>query len=82
MHFAKLADSARLQRALAALREAGEAGLTSMQWIERAQIVAPGTVAPELRKQGVNVVCKREGNVWRYRLALVVLLLPWGLASM
>jgi hypothetical protein len=68
MHAANADRSERLQRALSALREAGERGLTSMEWILKAQIVAPGTVAPELRKNGYNVTCECEGKIWRYRL--------------
>lgn len=73
LHYAKLESSPRLQRALASLREHPK-GLTTRQWIDRADICACNSVAAELRKNGYNVTCGFEGrsptgsSVFRYRL--------------
>lgn len=74
IHAAKLDKSPRLQRALAVLREY-PGGVTTRQWIQRANICACNSVAAELRALGYPVVCKYEGrgrggsSIFRYTLA-------------
>ena len=68
---ARLASSPRLQRTLAALREAGPSGLTTWEIIHRAKVCAVSTCVDELNDpiNGFSITSKREaGNVWRYRL--------------
>jgi hypothetical protein len=68
MNAAKLEKSYRLQRVLDQLR-CHPNGISSMTLIRNAQVVAPGTVVSELRHQGYDIDCKREGQVWTYKLA-------------
>jgi len=67
MHAARAEKSYRLQRVLEALRSHPK-GISSMTLIRVAQVVAPGTVVSELRHQGFDIQCKREGPLWNYRL--------------
>lgn len=73
LHFASVKTSERLQRALAVLREY-PGGVTTRQWINRANICACNSVAAELRAQGYPITCTFEGrnvrgsSVFRYRL--------------
>ena len=67
MNAARIEKSYRLQRVLAELRNHPE-GISSMTLIRNAQVVAPGTVVSELRHQGFEISCKREGPLWNYRL--------------
>lgn len=72
--YAILKDSPRLQRALEALKKAGLVGLTTREWIQKANICAVNTIAAELKANGIPVVCKAQGrspdgaNVYRYTL--------------
>lgn len=72
MHAAKLEKSLRLQRVLGVLRGFGGKGVTSWTLMQTAQVVAPATCVSELRKQGHQINCKREGAHWRYTLSEVV----------
>lgn len=67
MHAAKPENSPRLRRLLAALADGREH--TSRELQDAAQTVAVGTCASELRAAGHEVVCRRRGRVWTYRLA-------------
>lgn len=58
MHAARLEKSPRLQRALAALKEAGMLGLSSWEWVQKARLPNPGTTASELRKNGYVIDCE------------------------
>lgn len=75
IHYATLADSPRLKRALAALERAGTRGLTTRELIYAADICAVNTVVAELRANGIAVDCVYEyhtatgARVYRYRLA-------------
>jgi len=68
MHHAHVDSSKRLQRVLAVLQRRGIHGATSMELIQQAYVVAPGTCVSELRNQGYSISCYREGSVWRYTL--------------
>lgn len=70
MHAAKLSESPRLQRALAALR-ANPSGLTTRGLIREADICAVNSVVSELRENGVRVSCEPmpgARGVFVYRL--------------
>lgn len=68
MHAAKLETSDRLQRVMGVLRAVGTQGVTSWTLMQVAQVVAPATCVSELRRQGHQINCKREGDHWRYIL--------------
>lgn len=74
IHYAKLKNSQRLQRGLAALKRAGKRGLTTREWQTRADICNPHTDSAELKANGIRITCTPEGrsptgaNVYRYRL--------------
>jgi hypothetical protein len=74
IHYAAL-STPRMQRALKALEDAGLMGLTTREWIAKANICACNSVASELRRCGVNVICSYDGrrpqgsSIFRYRLA-------------
>lgn len=68
MNAAKLERSERLQRVLTLLKNYPTMGVTSMEIIVGAQVVAPATVVSELRHQGYNINCQRKDGVWVYRL--------------
>ncbi len=68
---ASLATSKRLQRVLAALRDAGADGLTTRDVMSRAHVCAVSACVDELRdpKNGFDITCTREhGSIYRYRL--------------
>jgi hypothetical protein len=73
-HAARLESSARLQALLGALREAGEAGLTTFQIFQSTGSMAVHSDCHELRANGYTVDCKAERTtesrrrVYRYRL--------------
>lgn len=73
MNQANLQTSPRLRRALEVLQQSPE-GVTTRQWIERANICACNSVAAELRANGIKVECVFEGrrngsSVFRYMVA-------------
>jgi len=74
MNFARLETSFRLKRVLAFLRGRGNAGATSLEILQRTKIAALTPAISELRKNGVQVLCKFERkteggeSVYRYRL--------------
>lgn len=71
MHSARLADSPRLQRVLAALRHA-DGELTTRQIVAEADVCAVNSCIAELRDNGIDVRCRqeiREGRrLWLYRV--------------
>ena len=67
MHNARLSKSPRLQRTFNVLLD-GKFH-TTRDLIRKAKICAVNSVVAELRENGLNIDCKREGNLWRYRLA-------------
>lgn len=75
MRAARLDKSPRLQRVFDALKTAGNAGLTTMEIIQRANVCAVNSIAAELKANGIGVTCTREGRtadgaaIYRYRVA-------------
>lgn len=72
MHAAKLADSPRLQRVLAFLRQRGKTGATTFEIINGANVVAVNSAVAELRVNGHEVNCSQErsGDARIYRYVL------------
>jgi hypothetical protein len=66
IRYAKLKGSPRLQRLLAYLRD-GETHST-LDIIKGANICAVNSAVDELRENGFDIICKRKGNIWEYRL--------------
>jgi hypothetical protein len=70
IHFAKVENSARLQRVLKMLRRGG--AYTTRQLIRGADVCAMNSIASELRKNGFRVACFRKNvkqkPVWFYML--------------
>lgn len=75
IHFARLEKSPRLQRLLAFLRDCGQAGATTREIIDGADVCAVNSAVCELNRQGFKITCVMEGrtyegsSVFRYRLA-------------
>lgn len=68
IHYATLANSARLQRLLAFLKERGAQGATTLEIVHGAQVCAVNSAAAELRRNGIDVECHAEGRNFRYRI--------------
>ena len=74
MNAAQLSRSPRLQRVLAVLREAGPAGLTTREIVQRASVMAVSACVAELRENGCFINCTHEGEgpdgsaIYRYVL--------------
>jgi D-serine dehydratase len=68
MRAAKLDRSARLQRTRDYLAATYPRWASTRDIITGAHIVAVSAAAAELRQNNVPVDCKREGDVWWYRL--------------
>jgi hypothetical protein len=74
MHAARIAESPRLQRVVAFLRERGNRGATSLEIAQECAVVAPSTYISELRANGLTVRSQQErttdtgARVWRYWL--------------
>lgn len=66
MHAARIDKSARLQRVLDVLRTGRE--LTTLDIIVEAGVCAVNSCVAELRANGYRIRCRRDGDVWRYRL--------------
>ena len=66
MHSAILAKSTRLQRVYKLLKDGKPH--TTRDIIRKASVCAVNSVVAELRSNGVNIACQREGDVWRYWL--------------
>ena len=64
IHAAKIENSPRLQRFYSALRKG--ARLTTRELIQKANICNPNTCSAELRANGINAKCRREGKNWIY----------------
>ena len=67
MHFATLEKSQRLQRVLAVLRD-GKTH-TTRDLIIKAQVCAVNSIVAEIRANGIQVDCRRSGDVWLYCIA-------------
>jgi len=68
IHSANLATSKRLQRVLKALKGSGKRGLSTWQIIAQARVCAVSAIISELRQGGVNIICKREADIFTYRI--------------
>ncbi len=58
-------DKSPLQRVLGVLH--GGNWLSTMDIINQANVAAVSAAISELRDNGYNIECRRDGNVWRYR---------------
>jgi len=67
MHFATLEKSQRLQRVLDVLRD-GKTH-TTRDLIRKAQVCAVNSIVAEIRANGIQVDCRRSGDVWWYCIA-------------
>ena len=68
MRAAKLDRSARLQRTHEFLQGVYPEWVSTLRIIEGAHVCAVSAVVSELRANNVPVECRREGDVWWYRL--------------
>lgn len=66
MKAAKLESSARLQRVLDYLSDGREH--TTLDIVVGASVCAVNSCIAELRANGFDIACRREGDVWLYRL--------------
>jgi len=66
MHAAKLENSPRLQRVLDVLMTGRD--LTTLDIVVEAGVCAVNSCIAELRANGYDIRCWREGDVWLYRL--------------
>ena len=67
MNSARLSKSKRLQR-VAKLLKTGKP-YSTMQIINKARVCAVNSIISELRQNGMNILCIRSGDVWRYSVA-------------
>lgn len=65
MHAADLTKSPRLQRVADLLADCLEH--TTMEIVLAAQVCAVNSIVAELRANGIEIVCRRQGDVWYYR---------------
>lgn len=68
MNFGKVSSCEKLQKVIAALNAAGQHGATTAQIREMSGVEAASTRISELRANGYEIECKRQGSVWRYWL--------------
>ncbi|MBK1690998.1 hypothetical protein CKO33_02280 [Ectothiorhodospira mobilis] len=66
MRYARLENSRRLQRVAALLRDGRPR--TTLEIIQGARVCAVNSIAAELRANGLNVQCRRDGDLWWYWL--------------
>lgn len=66
MNFARLDKSERLQRVLRLLRD--RKWYSTRTIIRKANVCAVNSIASELRSNGYRIDCRRERDVWSYRL--------------
>lgn len=66
MHAAKVESSARLTRVLRALKRKKK--LSTRELIQRTDLCAINSIVSELRQNGYQIKCTREGMVWFYEL--------------
>lgn len=67
MQAAKLERSERLQRVARLLRETRRP-LSTMEIIQGANVCAVSAIISELRENGMKIDCRRQGDVWHYRM--------------
>jgi hypothetical protein len=66
MNAATLENSDRLRRVLAVLADGNER--TTLDIIAYARVCAVNSCIAELRANGLDIRCRRQGDVWYYRL--------------
>lgn len=66
MKHASLETSARLQR-VARLLEGGREYSTA-EIVQHAEVCAVNSAIAELRENGLDIACRRQGDLWLYRL--------------
>lgn len=66
MKSAKLNSSQRLQRVLTVLSDGQEH--STLDIIGQAQVCAVSAIISELRANGVDIVCRRMGDRWLYKI--------------
>ncbi len=66
MHAARLARSPRLRRVHALLSDGKER--STMEIIGAANVCAVNSIIAELRQNGADIVCRREADIWYYRM--------------
>lgn len=65
MKAARLDTSARLQRVDSLLASGGE--YTTLEIISHCGVCAVNSIIAELRANGRNIRCRREGKAWYYK---------------
>jgi len=68
MNAASLETSKRLKRLFRFLKDGKEH--TTLEIVQGARVCAVNSAVAELRANGVDVACNRQGAVWSYRMAL------------
>lgn len=68
IHFARLKNSARLQRVKAYLEDGREH--STLDIIHHAFVAAVNSCATELRCNGFAITCQRRGDIWFYRMII------------
>ena len=67
-HSAQLSKSDRLQRVLKYLKDSRQERST-MDIIKAVNVCAVNSIISELRDNGIAIDCRRDGNIWLYKLA-------------
>jgi len=66
MNHANIEKSDRLQRVLELLKRGCEK--STMEIIMQANVMAVSAVVSELRANGYDISCRRDGDLWYYKL--------------
>lgn len=66
MRFAKIEESARLQRVANLLSSGGEH--STLEIITKSRVCAVNSIVSELRRNGYVIACIRRNDRWFYRL--------------
>ena len=66
MHAARLTKSKRLKRVMSVLKDRNKHSTWNI--MITAKVCAVNSVVSELRANGKDIVCRRVGDVWFYRL--------------
>lgn len=70
MHAARIESSARLRRTMAVLEDGR--WHTTREIMREADVCAVNSCIAELRENGLDVECRREGRVFSYRWAFAL----------
>lgn len=66
MHYARIEASPRLQRVAALLADGSER--STLDIAASAKVCAVNSAIAELRANGLDIACRRQGNLWLYCL--------------